>query len=68
MVFGFIATVAEKVALNELMEPEVAVVVAATAAVVSPQGRQVLRRAVVLGVAGILRAADAVGCAARSGA
>ncbi len=42
------------------MEPEVGVAVAVTAAVASPQVRNVLRRGAVYGLAGLLMAGDAV--------
>jgi hypothetical protein len=47
-------------ALEDFMEPEVGVAVAVTAAVASPQVRNVLRRGAVYGLAGILMAGDAV--------
>jgi hypothetical protein len=52
-------------ALEDYMESEVAVAVAATAAALSPRVRMVARRGAVLGVAGVIRAADAVSSAAR---
>ena len=47
-------------ALEDFMEPEVGVAVAVTAAVASPQVRNVLRRGAVYGLAGLLMAGDAV--------
>ena len=47
-------------ALEDFMEPEVGVAVAITAAVASPQVRNVLRRGAVYGLAGLLMAGDAV--------
>jgi hypothetical protein len=52
-------------ALEDYMESEVAVAVAVTAAVFSPRVRSVARRGAVLGVAGAIKAADAVSAAAR---
>ena len=55
-------------ALNEYVESEVAVAVAATAIVLSPRARRVLRRGAVYGLAGALRAGDAVASFARGAA
>ena len=52
-------------ALEDYMEPEVGVAVAVTAAVASPQVRQVLRRGAVYGLAGLLMAGDAVSMLAK---
>jgi hypothetical protein len=52
-------------ALDDYMESEVAVAVAASALLFSPRVRQVARRGAVLGVAGAMKAADTVGSAAR---
>ena len=52
-------------ALEEYFESEVAVAVAATAALMSPRGRRLLRRGAVYGVAGALKATDVVTAAAR---
>lgn len=51
--------------LDNLAEPEVAVAVAATAVVLSPPVRRVLRRGVVYGMAGALVASDAISSFAR---
>ena len=53
-------------ALEDYLESEVVVAVAATAAVMSPRVRGVLRLGAVYGLAGVLRASDAVSSAARS--
>lgn len=50
-------------ALEEYMESEVVVAVAATAALLSPRVRRVLRRGAVYGLAGVLMARDAVASA-----
>jgi hypothetical protein len=52
-------------ALDDLVESEVAVAVAATAAVLSPQVRRLARSGAVYGLAGALIAADAVTAMAR---
>jgi hypothetical protein len=52
-------------ALEDYLESEVAIAVAATAAVMSPRVRRVLRRGAVYGVAGALKATDVVTAAAR---
>lgn len=46
--------------LDKHLRPELAIAVAATAAVCSPQARKVLRRGVVYGVAGLLKAGDMI--------
>lgn len=51
-------------ALEDYLESEVVVAVAATAAVLSPRVRGVLRRGTVYGLAGVLRAGDAISSAA----
>jgi hypothetical protein len=52
-------------ALDDFMEPEVAIAVAVTAAVASPPVRRVLRRGLVYGLAGLLVARDKITGAAR---
>ena len=52
-------------AMDDYMESEVAVAVAVTAVVMSPRARNVLRKGAVYGLAGVLKAADAVGSFAR---
>ena len=52
-------------ALEDYMEPEVGIAVAVTAAVASPQVRNVLRRGAVYGLAGLLMAGDAVSALAQ---
>jgi hypothetical protein len=52
-------------ALEDYLESEVAIAVAATAAALSPRFRRVLRRGAVYGVAGALKATDVVTAAAR---
>ena len=47
-------------ALEEYLESEVVVAVAATAVALSPRARRVLRRGVVYGLAGALMAGDAI--------
>ncbi len=51
-------------ALEDYLESEVVVAVAATAAILSPRVRGVLRRGAVYGLAGVLRAGDAISSAA----
>lgn len=53
-------------ALDDYFESEVAVAVAATAAVMSPQVRNLLRCGAVYGLAGVLMVGDAVSSAARN--
>jgi hypothetical protein len=55
-------------ALEDYVESEVVVAVAATAALLSPRARKVLRRGAVYGVAGVLTAGDAVSSVVRSAA
>jgi hypothetical protein len=52
-------------ALEDYLEHEVAIAVAATAVALSPGVRRVLRRGAVYGVAGALKATDVVTAAAR---
>ena len=52
-------------ALDDYMDSEVVVAVAATAAALSPGFRRVLRRGAVYGVAGVLKATDVATAAAR---
>jgi hypothetical protein len=52
-------------AVDDFMEPEVAIAVAVTAAVASPPVRKVLRRGLVYGLAGLLTAGDKLAGAAR---
>jgi hypothetical protein len=47
-------------AMDDYMEPEVAVAVAVTAAVASPKVRKALRKGAVYGLAGLLMAGDAL--------
>ena len=53
-------------ALDDYLESEVVVAVAATAAVLSPRVRGVLRRGAVYGLAGVLMAGDVVSSATRN--
>ncbi len=53
-------------ALDDYLDSQVAVAVAATAAVFSPRVRGVLRQGAVYGVAGVLTAGDALGGFVRS--
>ena len=53
-------------ALEDYLESEVVVAVAATAAIMSPRARKLLRRGAVYGLAGVLMAGDAVSSAARN--
>jgi len=55
-------------ALDDYLEPEVAVAVAVTAAVASPPVRRVLRQGAVYGLAGLLVAGDKLAAMARSAA
>ena len=52
-------------ALEDYLESEVAVAVAATAVALSPRARRLLRRGAVYGLAGALKATDVVTAAAR---
>lgn len=47
-------------ALDDYFEPEVAVTAVVTAALFSPRARKLIRRGAVYGMAGLLRAGDAV--------
>src|SRR6266705_5141750 len=53
-------------ALEDYLEPEIAVTAAVTAAVFSPRGRRVIRRGAVYGLAGVLTAGDAIASFFRS--
>ncbi len=52
-------------ALDDFIEPEVAVAVGVTAAVMSPKVRKALRRGAVYGLAGVLMVGDKLAAAAR---
>ena len=52
-------------ALDDYLEPEVAIAVAVTAAVAFPPVRKVLRRGLVYGLAGVMLAGDKIAGAAR---
>jgi hypothetical protein len=52
-------------AMDDFLEPEVAIAVAVTAAVASPPVRKVVRRGLVYGLAGLLTAGDKIAGAAR---
>jgi hypothetical protein len=53
-------------ALEDFMEPEVAITAAVTAAVFSPGARKIIRRGLVYGIAGVLIAGDAIASVARN--
>jgi len=53
-------------ALEDYMEPEIAVTAAVTAAVFSPRGRRVIRRSAVYGLAGIIAVGDAISSFSRN--
>lgn len=53
-------------ALEDYMQPEVAVAAVVTAAVFSPRTRRVMRRGLVYGMAGAMIAGDAIASFARS--
>lgn len=55
-------------AIDEYLESEVAVAIAATAVALSPRARRMLRRGVVYGLAGALMAGDAVASFSRAAA
>lgn len=55
-------------AVEDFLESEVAVAVAVTAAVLSPRVRGVMRRGLVYGLAGVLKAGDALSSAVQSAA
>jgi hypothetical protein len=48
-------------AVEDYLEPEVGVAVAVTVALASPRARRVMRRGAVYGLAGVLKAGDALG-------
>ena len=52
-------------ALEDFLDSEVGIAVAATAVVLSPRARSLVRRGIVYGLAGALRAGDALSGAAR---
>jgi hypothetical protein len=52
-------------ALDDYVEPEVAIAVAVTVAVASPPVRKVLRKAAVYGLAGLLTAGDRIAAVGR---
>ena len=53
-------------ALEDYLEPEIAVTAVVTAAIFSPRARKLLRRGAVYGVAGVLIAGDAITSFARN--
>jgi hypothetical protein len=53
-------------AMDDFIEPEVAIAVAVTAAVASPPVRKVLRKGAVYGLAGLLIAGDRLAAAGRN--
>lgn len=53
-------------ALEDYLEPEVAVTAAVTAAIFSPTARKIIRKGAVYGVAGVLIAGDAISSFVRS--
>jgi hypothetical protein len=53
-------------ALDDFLEPEVAVAVAVTAAMASPPVRKAVRRGIVYGLAGLLTLGDKVAAGARN--
>ncbi len=53
-------------ALDDYLEPEVAVTAVVAAAIFSPRGRQILRKGAVYGLAGVLVAGDALSTAGRN--
>jgi len=55
-------------ALEDFVAPEVGIAVAATTLALSPQVRGVIRKGLVYGLAGVLRAGDAVSTTARGAA
>ena len=55
-------------ALDDFLDPEVAVAVAVTAALTSPRVRGLVRRGAVYGLAGLLTASDALSSFARDAA
>lgn len=55
-------------ALDEYLESEVAVAIAATAVTLSPRARRIVRRGMVYGLAGVLTAGDAIASFTRGAA
>ena len=55
-------------AVDDFLDSHVAVAVAGTTVVLSPQARRLLRRGVVYGLAGAMMAGDAIGSFARAAA
>jgi hypothetical protein len=55
-----------RMALEDYMEPEVAVTAVVTAAIFSPQARKIIRRGAVYGMAGVLVVGDALSSFTRS--
>ncbi len=53
-------------ALEDYLEPEIAVTAAVTAAVLSPRTRRIIRRGAVYGLAGVLVAGDAIASFSRN--
>ncbi|HEU4974866.1 MAG TPA: hypothetical protein VFT50_07215 [Baekduia sp.] len=53
-------------ALDDFLDSEVGIAAAATAIALSPRVRHTIRRGAVLGLAGAMKAADAVGSGARA--
>ena len=60
-----VRTMGAGMALEDYLDSEVAVAVAAATVALSPRARRVLRRGAVLGVAGVLKATDVATAAAR---
>lgn len=52
-------------ALEDFVDPEVGIAVAATALVTSPQARRFMRRGLVYGLAGVFKLGDAISAGAR---
>jgi len=63
--YGIAEQGGDDMALDDYLDSEVAVAVAATAVALSPRVRRVLRRGAVYGVAGVLKATDVATAAAR---
>ena len=55
----------EIMALEDFVEPEVGIAIAATALVASPQARNFVRRGLVYGLAGVFKLGDALSAGAR---
>ena len=53
-------------ALDDYLEPEIAITAIVAAAIFSPRGRQILRKGAVYGLAGVLVAGDALSTAGRN--